>query len=205
MNYVQSLTWFFSSHLQVVLKGDPKKLSLHGVRINLWTDFHHLHPSKQSHWRNARWCHWSSHLSLALSPPLFCLSHSRHAPCVWRTSKWKTSWECCHANMPSTGSEHNYQSFSLLFFSSRGGLVWADLRPRWMESILTAAAAGAPVCQHWHLRMKEAAAIVTVLHVHSWWKQWYDAGKHVRMSASWLSSEQSHTHFRQSCQTPRVL
>lgn len=69
MNYVQSLTWFFSSHLQVVLKGDPKKLSLHGVRINLWTDFHHLHPSKQSRWRNARWCHWSSHLSLALSPP----------------------------------------------------------------------------------------------------------------------------------------
>lgn len=59
-------------------------------------------------------------------PPLFCLSHSRHAPCVWRTSKWKTSWECCHANMPSTGSEYNYQSFSLLFFffPRRSCLSW---------------------------------------------------------------------------------
>lgn len=33
-------------------------------------------------------------------------SHSRPAQCVWRTSKWKTSWECCRANTLSTGSEY---------------------------------------------------------------------------------------------------
>lgn len=27
----------------------------------------------------------------------------RRVQCVWRTLRWKMSWECCHANMPFTG------------------------------------------------------------------------------------------------------
>lgn len=57
-----------------------------------------------------------SHLITVLT---VCHSCSRRAPCVWRTSKWKTSWECCHANMLSTGSK------SLCFY------ILTCLAPAW--------------------------------------------------------------------------
>lgn len=187
------MTWYFSSCLQVVLKGDPKKLSLHGVRINLSIDFHHPTSVERETVQDDV---TDLHTSLPLpSPHCSCLSHSRHVPCVWRTSKWKTSWECCHANMLSTGSECNYQSF----FSPL--LVWADLRPRWMEEIwlqlrqeLPATAADGSECdalQQWSQLCD------------SWWKQRYSAGKLVRLSCILGFSQNSRTPISDSQQPLR--
>lgn len=114
----QKLIFFSWYYLQVVLKGDPKKLSLHGVRINIWTESC-VQPMPQRSEGTGLMRDHVIDVGTCLS--LFCPSHSRRAPCVWRTSKWKTSWECCHANMLSTGSEYKrvYLSFSFcVFFSS---------------------------------------------------------------------------------------
>lgn len=134
----QSKTYFVLLLLQVVLKGDPKKLNLHGVRKGfLYT------LSKHATWI----CYIVKqklkmmHNNLIKSPSLLslcpvCHSHSRRAPCVWRTSKWKTNWECCHANMLSTGSEYTRAQWSLSLLllplcTDPGLLKW-----KWSCSIL---------------------------------------------------------------------
>lgn len=147
---------------------------------------------------------------LAPHPTPFWLSHSRHAPCAWRTSKSKTSWECCHANMLSTGSEYNYQRF---FFPSNFFFLLRPSCRSWPSSTmngehLTAAAAGAPVRHRWHLRMKGASTIVAVWHVTADGSS--DTTQGSMSTCSYVCvlaflRTIAHTHFRQSCQIPGVL